>query len=267
MIHEVLRVSSLPRAGNPKRPFFNCHSKTPRSRGVGTLRVTEQLTERKRHHVISVHHHLTKNLPGLPQKSSETPSTALLEKKGEGPKDAAAHKGRGPKDPAAQTLNGVVALFQAPTRLLRQLLVHEQDRCGHGSSPSRQAAIPLRSRDFDPGTRRHAFGLWASLRHPIFTTGSMPFWLADAEKETTALSVLFSFRYLLRLFPRNALHTALSGHWPFAGDSEAPDWQPMALRIGTPEWADSLFQGRDRGLRVALSAAQYEFDGFPEAVF
>ena len=35
---------SLPRAGNPKRPFPNCHSKTPRSRGVGTLRVTEPLT-------------------------------------------------------------------------------------------------------------------------------------------------------------------------------------------------------------------------------
>ena len=34
----------LPRAGNPKRPFPNCHSKTPRSRGVGTLRVTEPLT-------------------------------------------------------------------------------------------------------------------------------------------------------------------------------------------------------------------------------
>ena len=91
----------------------------------------------------------------------------------------------------------------------------------------------------------HAFGLWASLRHPIFTTGSMPFWLADAEKVITALSVLFSFQYLLRLFPRDALHrfTAHSGHWPFAGDSEASDWQPMALGDGTPEWADSLFQG------------------------
>ena len=40
----------------------------------------------------------------------------------------------------------------------------------------------------------------------------------------------------------------------------------MALRVGTPEWADSLFRGRDRGLRVPLPAAQYEFDGFPEAV-
>ena len=51
------------------------------------------------------------------------------------------------------------------------------------------------------------------------------------------------FSTFLRLSPRDALHrfTALSGHWPFAGDSEAPDWQPMALRDGTPEWADSLF--------------------------
>ena len=53
---------------------------------------------------------------------------------------------------------------------------------------------------------------------PIFTTGSMPFWLADAEKVTRALSVLFSLQYFLRLFPRDALHrfTAL-------GDSEASD--------------------------------------------
>ena len=91
---------------------------------------------------------------------------------------------------------------------------------------------------------------------------------ADAEKVTTALSVLFSFQYLWRLFPRDALHrfTALSNHWPFAGDSEAPDWHPMALKDGTPEWAFSLFRGRVGGLRVPLPAAQYEFDGFPEAV-
>ena len=40
------RVQGLPQypAGNPKRPFPNCHSKTPRSRGVGILRVTEPLT-------------------------------------------------------------------------------------------------------------------------------------------------------------------------------------------------------------------------------
>ena len=106
------------------------------------------------------------------------------------------------------------------------------------------------------------------LRHPIFTTGSTPFWLAEAEKVTTALSVLFSFQYFLRLCPRDALHrfTALSSYWPFAGDSEASDWQPVALGVGTPEWADSLFQGRVRGLRVPLPAALYEFVGFLEAV-
>ena len=117
------------------------------------------------------------------------------------------------------------------------------------------AVFPSRSCDFGSETRRLqpllAFELWVSLRHPIFTTGSMPFWLADAAKETTALSVLFSLQYLLRLFPRDALHrfTALFGHWPFAGDSEASDWQPMPLRDGTPEWADRLFQGRVRGFR------------------
>ena len=67
---------------------------------------------------------------------------------------------------------------------------------------------------------------------PFFTTVSMPCWRADAEKETTAHSVLFPLQYLLRRFPRDALHrfTALSKHWPFAGDRE-----------GTPEWADSFF--------------------------
>ena len=81
---------------------------------MGTLRVTELLTtslrglwdsgnpvtgqwrtERKGHHVFSVRRHLTKNRPGLPQKSSETPSTVVVVK-----------RGRGPKDSAAQTLNG-----------------------------------------------------------------------------------------------------------------------------------------------------------------
>ena len=68
--------------------------------------------------------HLTKNRPGLPQKSSETPSTALLVKRSGGFKDPAAHKRRRPKDPAAQTLNRVVAPFQAPTKLLRSCRTH-----------------------------------------------------------------------------------------------------------------------------------------------
>ena len=40
----------------------------------------------------------------------------------------------------------------------------------------------------------------------------------------------------------------------------------MTLWFGTLEWAYSLFLRRDRGLRVPLPSAQYEFDGFPEAV-
>ena len=108
-------------------------------------------------------------------------------------------------------------------------------------SPYGTQSFLSRSRVFDPGTRRHAFGLWVSLRHPIFTTGSMPFWLAD--DETTALSVLFSFQYLLRFFPRDAFlrFTALSstGRVP-----EASGCQPMPLRVGTPEWACSFFYRR-----------------------
>ena len=108
--------------------------------------------------------------------------------------------------------------------------------------------FPSQSCDFGSETRRLqpllAFGLWASLRHPILTTGSVPRWRADAEKETTALSVLLSLQYLLRLFPRDALlrFTALSGHWPFAGDSEASGCQPISLGDGTPEWATVYFE-------------------------
>ena len=222
--------------------------------------------------MISVRRHLTKNRPGLPQKSSETPSTGLLDTAEWTQGPHLRTRERGPKDPAAQTLNGVVAPFRAPSRLLRQLLVHEQDRRGHGSSHSRQAAIPSRSRDFDPETRRlqlrHAFGLWVSLRHPIFTTGSMPFWLADAAKETTALSVLFSFHYFLRLF--HATHFIASPRSP--GIGRLPETvkhlavSPCPLGMGLRSGLTVYFEGRDRGLRVPLPPAQYEFDGFPEAV-
>ena len=40
----------------------------------------------------------------------------------------------------------------------------------------------------------------------------------------------------------------------------------MALRDGTPDWTDRLFQGRVRGFRFPLPAAQYEIHGFLEAV-
>ena len=58
--------------------------------------------------MISMRRHLSKNRPGLPQKP-------LVKKE------------RGPKDPAAQGLNGVVAPFSVSSKLLRQLLIHEQD--------------------------------------------------------------------------------------------------------------------------------------------
>ena len=76
---------------------------------------------------------------------------------------------------------------------------------------------------------------------------------------TVLFSILFASISTRRT---SSLHRALrflAGYWSFAGDSEASDWQPMALRDGTPEWADSFFQGRVRGLRVPLPAALYEF--------
>ena len=76
------------------------------------------------------------------------------------------------------------------------------------------------------------------------------------------------FSTFLRLCPHDALHhfTALSGHWPFARDSEVSDCQPMPLRVGTREWAYLLFLRRDRVLCVPLHPSQYEFDGFRESV-
>ena len=60
----------------------------------------------------------------------------------------------------------------------------------------------------------------------------MPFWLAVASKERTALSVLFSLQYFIFPFDAFRRFTELSGHWPFAGDSEASSLQPMALGMG-----------------------------------
>ena len=88
----------------------------------------------------------------------------------------------GPRTPlrtAAQELNGVVAPLDS-YKVFAGLLVHEQDRHGHFSSHNQQAVLPSRSRDFDPRRVDYSFvtpfGLWASLRHSIFTTSSMPFW-------------------------------------------------------------------------------------------
>ena len=43
-------------------------------------------------------------------------------------------------------------------------------------------------------------------------------------------------------------------------------WSLFSFRDGVTGWADSLFQGRSRGLRVPLPAAAYEFDWFVAAV-
>ena len=191
--------------------------------------------------MISVRRHLSKNRPGLPQKSSETPSTSLLVR-GESPQGPSFSQGKVAQGPHRANSERRRGAFSGSCKLLQQLFVHEQDRRCHVSSHSLQAAFPARSCVLDPGTRRHAFGLRVSLRHPIFTTVPKPFMLADGAKETTALFVLFSFQYFLRLCPHDALHrfTALSGHWPFAGDSEVCGCQPMPLGDGTREWAYSL---------------------------
>ena len=130
---------SLPRVGNPKRQFPNCHSKTPRSRCLGTLRVTEPPTTSLRDcwSVVTRHRAMadgtrrtSRDLGTSPhdqnpaRPASEVvrdPVHCSARKKGReggggrggrGAKDPAAHKGRGPKDPAPQTLSGVVAPFR-----------------------------------------------------------------------------------------------------------------------------------------------------------
>ena len=186
--------------------------------------------------MISVRRHLTKNRPGLPQKSSETLSTSLLVKRERSPRTPLRTREGDPRIPLRK-------LLMASWRLC----------CGNWWDTSRIVVVTF----LPTVCKQHSclglailtqvlvvtFGLWVSLRHSIFTTGSLSFWLAVASQETTALSVLFSFQSFLRLFPRDALHrfTGHSGHWPFAGDSEASGCQPMPLRVGTPEWAYSLF--------------------------
>ena len=158
MVREVLRGSLTTSAGNPKRPFPNCHSKTPRSRGVGTLRVTEPLTtslrglwvsgnpspgngtERKGHHVISVRRH--QKPAGPASEVVRDPVHCAARNKEEGAQGPRCAQGKGTQGPCANT-EWRRGAFQAPTRLLRQLLVHEQDRRGHGSSYGRQAAVSV----------------------------------------------------------------------------------------------------------------------------
>ena len=49
--------------------------------------------------MISVRRHLSKNRPGLPRKSSETPSTALLVKTDRWPKDPLCTREGDPRTP------------------------------------------------------------------------------------------------------------------------------------------------------------------------
>ena len=105
-------------------------SRGPIAAARRTLRVTEPLTtslrglwvsgfpssgnggrQREGFHVISVRCHLSKNQPGLPQKSSEK----------------LCNEGKGPKYPAAQKPNGVVAPL-AFDQVVAATAVHEQDR-------------------------------------------------------------------------------------------------------------------------------------------
>ena len=89
-------------------------------------------TRRDGHHVISVRRHLTKNRPGLPQKSSEK-----LCNEGEGTQGLLrvllVPKGRGPKDPAAHCMAS--RRLQPSTKLLRQLLYSRNHDCAGSEVP------------------------------------------------------------------------------------------------------------------------------------
>ena len=120
---------------------------------------------------------------------------------------------------------------------MRQLLVH----C---SSHRREAVIPCQSRDFDPrpvddsfvtpsGCGRHCATPF--LRRVRCRAG------AQTLKKSSFRTVLFSV---------------------LVASSEASDWPPIALGDGITQWADSLLQGRERGIRVPLPAAQYDLHVF-----
>ena len=209
--------------------------------------------------MISVRRHLTKNRPGLPQKSSETPSTALLVKGGGGPKTPGTRFANSEWRRGALSGSYKVVAETAGTReIVVVTFLHtvgkQQSRLGLAFFTQVHVVTPS-------GCGCHCATPF--LRRVRCRSGSH-----TLQKRQRLFQYCSLFSTFLRLCPRDALHrfTALSGHWPFAGDSEVSDWQPMALRVGTPEWAHTLSQGRDRGLRSPLPAAQYEFDGFPEAV-
>ena len=136
---------------------------------------------RKGRHVISVRRHLSKNPPGLPKKSSETPS-----KRQRGPEDPRCAKGRlaqGPFFARSERCRGatgfcqVVAATFGPDRcgcdvpigeldakLLRQLPVYGPDRCGCDVPSGVQ--LGTTSRDVCVGLRR------GTLRGVVCVTGN-----------------------------------------------------------------------------------------------
>ena len=107
MIREVLRGSLSTPGWQPKeRPFPNCHSKTPRSRGGhpscdGTADCGSVVT---RHRAMADGTKRTSRDLGAasPEQKPARPASEVV-------RENPATKGRGPKCPAAQKLNGVVA--------------------------------------------------------------------------------------------------------------------------------------------------------------
>ena len=114
---------------------------------------------------------------------------------------------------------------------MRQLLVHEQDRRGHGSSHRRQAVILSRSRDFDPRRVDHSFVTPSGCGRHCAT----PFY--DGFDAVLAIAS-----------PRS----------PGIGRLPETVNQPIVLRDGFTQWADSLLQG----FRVPLPAPQFDLHIF-----
>ena len=174
--------------------------------------------------MISMRRHLSKNRPGLPQISLENPC----------------NEGEGTQYPAAQKLNGVVAPV-AFYEVVAATTVHGQDRCVRGSSHSSLSVsvlrLWLRDSSITASSRLRAVGVTAPLHFYDGFDAVLPRRRSNRDNGSFS-TVLFSVFSLCDALLR---FTALSGHWPFAGDSGASGCQPMPLRDASPEWAYSLF--------------------------